>query len=60
MFRALSWMFCINLFYQTAAGHSIIALCGGVVVLFLLMVAAPFLLALPFEDDADVSDANED
>lgn len=60
MYRILSWMFCINLFYHAAVNHSIIALCGGIAVLFLLMVAAPFLLSLPIEDDADISDVNKD
>jgi hypothetical protein len=53
-------MFCAILLFNAVTGHSLIALCGGIAVLFLLQVAAPFLLALSFEDDPELEDETDD
>ena len=61
MYRILSWMFCAVLLFNAVTDHSLIALCGNIAVLFLLVVAAPFLWELSMEDDdAELEDGTDD
>ena len=60
MYRILSWIFCLTLLFNAIKGHSLIFLCGSVAVLFLLIVAVPFLWALSMEDDAELKDGTDD
>ena len=52
MYRLISWSFNIVLFYQAIIHHRLGFLIGGIVVLVLMVVAAPALMSIG-EDDVE-------
>jgi len=61
MYQIVSWIFCLTLFINAIRGHSLISLSGSVAILFVLVVAAPFLWELSMEDDdAELEDGTDD
>lgn len=51
MYRLLSWTLNIVLFYQGIVQHKLSFLVSGIVVLALMVIAAPFLMTLDEEDE---------